>query len=167
LKHTYTWRIHSEKFAKKVAENQFEIVNGFGALNIFSISPIERESRIEETRVEEVMTPQRPDDIRKISLKTLLIENKEKAKHTSFLTVLQPKDAIGVNAKAEITVTPVKAEGLIGMEIISEKYVELFLYSRDGKINYGDIQSTSNWVSQVKDTMENLVKTTEYSIPKL
>jgi len=62
LEHIYTWRIHAEKFAKQVSEDKFEIQNGSGALNVFAVFPETRETKISETLIEEIMTPQRPND---------------------------------------------------------------------------------------------------------
>jgi hypothetical protein len=162
LEHTYTWRIHSEKYASQINSNQFEIVNGNGALNVFTVFPEARDAKIDETLVEEIMTPQRPDDIRRISLKTLLIENSEKIQNTYFLNVLQPKDAIANGQNNNISVKSLKGDSCIGVEITSKEHIETFLYSSENKIAYGDIQSKSKWVSILKDKMGNIVKTTSY-----
>jgi len=87
LEHIYTWRIHSEQYAQTKTEDHFEILNGEGGLNIFAMFPEVRKSSIDETLVQEIMTPQRPDDIRSISLKTLKIENSTKSKNTYFMNV--------------------------------------------------------------------------------
>ncbi|TCS41034.1 DUF4962 domain-containing protein [Reinekea marinisedimentorum] len=163
LEHTYTWRIHSEKFANEVSENQFEIVNGNGALNIFPVSPAARSSKIEETLVEEIMTPQRPDDIRRISLKTLLVENATPAQNICFLNVLQPKDAIGSTATADISVNAIDIDGCIGAEICSKDFTETFIYSREGNIQFDGESFAANWVSIVKDKNGNRVKSTHYA----
>ncbi|MDO6693428.1 DUF4962 domain-containing protein [Aliiglaciecola sp. 3_MG-2023] len=162
LEHTYTWRIHSEKYAHKIAENQFEIVNGEGALNVFTVFPEARETKIDETLVEEIMTPQRPDDIRRISLKTLLIENQEKSKNTYFLNVFQPKDAIQSDENRDISIRSLKGENCIGVEITSKQFVETFLYSSDNKIAYGDIHGQARWISILRDKAGKIVKTTSY-----
>jgi hypothetical protein len=162
LEHTYTWRIHSEKFADKVSKDHFEIVNGKGALNVFTAFPKARETNIDETIVEEIMTPQRPDDIRRISLKTLLIENPEKSKNAYFLNVFQPKDTLKGNNSDNISVKSIEGEQCIGVEITSKSHVETFLFSSENNINYGDITSKTKWVSVLKDKAGNLVKTTHY-----
>ena len=94
LKHTYTWRIHAEKYAQQINEDKFEIVNGSGALNIFTAFPQARKTKINETLIEEIMTPQRPNDKRQIKLKTFMIENSVPEKNTYFLNVFHPKDAL-------------------------------------------------------------------------
>lgn len=162
LEHTYTWRIHSEKFAAKVNDEQFEILNGTGALSIFPVSPDKRETRIEETLVEEIMTPQRPDDIRRISLKTLLIENSIRSKSTAFLNILQPRDALGNECTPEFQVKSIAADGCIGAEISSGEFTETFLYSEENRIRYQDIKSDTSWISIVKDKSKNVIKTTSY-----
>ena len=164
LEHTYTWRIHSEKYASKIADNKFEIVNGTGALNIFTLYPEFKNASIDETLVEEIMTPQRPDDIRRISLKTLKIENKEKAKNTYFLNVLQPKDPLENNKEEEVSVKRIKGESCFGVEITLKNTIEIFLFSDVNQISYNDIQSDSKWVSIVKDKTGKTIKTTNYSI---
>ena len=162
LEHTYTWRIHSEKYASKRNEDQFEIFNGKGALNIFTLFPEARHTSIDETMVEEMMTPQRPDDLRRIRLKTLKIENSVKSKNTYFLNVLQPKDGLKGDGQNDISVKRIKGEHCIGVEITSKDNTEIFLFSNENKIAYGDIQSQSKWVSIVKDSMGNIVKKTNY-----
>ncbi|MFA3790482.1 DUF4962 domain-containing protein [Aliiglaciecola sp. SL4] len=162
LEHTYTWRIHSEKYANKVADDQFEIVNGEGALNVFTVFPEARDTKIDETLVEEIMTPQRPDDIRRISLKTLLIENPQKSKNTTFLNVFQPKDALLSNKENDISIQSLKGKNCIGVEIRSKQFTETFLYSSENSIEYGDIYAQTKWLSILKDKGGKLVKTTSY-----
>jgi len=79
--HTYTWRLHGEQFAQRnLKHHMFRIENGKGALNIYNVYPKVVNQRVEETLVQEIMTPQRPDDIREIKLKTICLENQEKVK---------------------------------------------------------------------------------------
>lgn len=162
LEHIYTWRMHSERYANQVSQDQFEIINGAGALNVFTVFPQIRLTNVDETLVEEIMTPQRPDDIRRISLKTLLIENPEKNKNSYFLNVLQPKDAIQSDSSSEILVKPIKGDSFIGVEVTSNDHIETFIFSNENKIAYKDIQSKSKWVSILKDKAGNVVKTTHY-----
>ncbi|MEG3765229.1 DUF4962 domain-containing protein [Alteromonas sp. 14N.309.X.WAT.G.H12] len=166
LEHTYTWRIHSEKFADNINPNQFEIVNGNGALSVFPIAPQSRKVRIEETLVEEVMTPQRPDDIRRISLKTLLIENAEPAKNMAFLTVMQPKTLFSDAPTPPISVTPLHSDHWQGVEITSQNYVETFLYAPKGNMQYEGVTVHATWLSVVKDKAGKLIKTTQYTQPE-
>ncbi|MCI2283520.1 heparinase II/III-family protein [Colwellia sp. MSW7] len=151
LEHTYTWRMHSEKYASQVNQNQFEIINGTGALNVFTVFPEARITNVDETLVEEVMTPQRPDDIRRISLKTLLIENAEKSKKSYFLNVLQPKDTLQGKLSNDISVQSIKGDGCFGVEITSKNHIETFIFSNENKIAYQEIESESKWISVVKD----------------
>ncbi|MBH0057903.1 DUF4962 domain-containing protein [Pseudoalteromonas sp. SWXJZ94C] len=162
LEHIYTWRMHSERYANQVSQDQFEIINGAGALNVFTVFPQIRLTNVDETLVEEIMTPQRPDDIRRISLKTLLIENPEKNKNSYFLNVLQPKDAIQSDSSSEILAKPIKGDSFIGVEVTSNDHIETFIFSNENKIAYKDIQSKSKWVSILKDKAGNVVKTTYY-----
>ena len=162
LAHTYTWRMHSERYAKEVSESQFEIVNGAGALNVFTVFPKARVTKVDETLVEEIMTPQRPDDIRRISLKTLLIENPEKSKNAYFLNVLQPKDALQGGNAQDISIRSLECENSIGVEITSDKHIETFLFSDINNIAYGDVQVKAKWISILKDKAGNIVKTTRY-----
>lgn len=163
LEHTYTWRMHSEKYAKQVSQDQFEIINGAGALNVFTVFPETRVTNVDETLVEEIMTPQRPDDIRRISLKTLLIENPEKSRNNYFLNVLQPKDALKDDEQSKLSVQAIKGEHCIGVEITSKNHIETFLFSNENNIAYQDIRSASKWISVVKDKAGNIVKTTHYN----
>lgn len=106
LPHTYTWHLHAEQFASDLGPKdgiaRFEILNGSGAPNVFAVYPEGLNSRIDETLIEELMTPQRPDDFRRIRLKTLMIENSAPSKAAVFLNVLQPKDALGQDAAKDI-----------------------------------------------------------------
>lgn len=162
LEHTYTWRLHSEKYANQISQDKFEIINGTGALNVFTVFPEARVTHVDETLVEEIMTPQRPDDIRRISLKTLLIENSEKSKNSYFLNVLQPKDALQSNPDNDISVQPIKGDSCIGVEITSKDHIETFIFSNENKVAYQDIQSESKWISILKDKAGNVIKTTRY-----
>ena len=162
LEHIYTWRIHSEKYAKQRTEDHFEIQNGSGALNIFAMFPEAPNTSIDETIVEEMMTPQRPNDIRRIHLKTLKIENSIKSKNSYFLNILQPKDGLKIDGENDISIKRIKGKNCIGVEITSKNNKEIFLFSRENRIVYGDIQSQSKWVSVVKDSGGKVVKTTSY-----
>ncbi|MDO6839000.1 DUF4962 domain-containing protein [Paraglaciecola chathamensis] len=162
LAHTYTWRMHSERLAKEVDDGQFEIVNGTGALNVFTVFPKARSTKVDETLVEEIMTPQRPDDIRRIRLKTLLVENPEKCQNAYFLNVLQPKDALPGSKEQDISIRALEGERCIGMEITSQQHVELFLFSNTNNIVYEEISANATWLSILKDKAGNIVKTTRY-----
>jgi len=163
LTHTYTWRIHSEKYATQRDEKHFEILNGAGGLNIFTAFPEESHTSIDETLVEEIMTPQRPDDIRRISLKTLKIENKIKSKNAYFINVLQPKSGHVIDRKEDISIKRIKGQDCIGVEIISKSNTEIFLFSNTGIISYSDIQTQAKWISIVKDRAEKIIKKTWYN----
>ncbi|WP_406684287.1 DUF4962 domain-containing protein [Seonamhaeicola sp. MEBiC1930] len=160
LEHTYTWHLHSEKYAIQHTKEHFEIQNGQGALNIFSMYPEDFNTAIDETLIEEMMTPQRPDDIRRISLKTLKIENNIRSKNTYFINVLQPKDAL-INDN-DLVVKRIKGNNCFGVEIFSKEHVETFLFSSKNKISFEDIQSNSKWVAIVKDNTGKEIKRTSY-----
>ncbi len=100
---------------------------------------------------------QRPNDIRRIQLKTLKIENRERSKNTYFLIFFQPKDAIGGDGRSNIAVKRIRGRGFIGVEITSKNNTEIFLFSRKNEITYGDIQS--KWISIVKDSEGDVLKT--------
>ena len=160
LEHTYTWRIHSEKYATQLSGNHFQILNGRAALNIYTAFPEARKTSIDETLVEEVMTPQRPDDIRRISLKTLKIENSTKTKNTCFINVLQPTDALGDHSK--LTIKAIHGENCKGIEILSAEHIETFLFSETDSISYGEIKSDARWMAVVKDKEGKVLKRTSY-----
>ncbi len=163
LEHTYTWRIHSEKYASKRSDDHFEILNGTGGLNIFTVFPEECDTSVDETLVEEMMTPQRPNDLRRIRLKTLKIENKVKSKDLYFLNILQPKDGLKGDGPNAISIKRIKGDNCIGVEITSKSNTEIFLFSSKNKIAYDDIQSDSKWISVVKDKRGKVVKSTNYN----
>ena len=162
LEHIYTWHLHGEKFARDIGDGQFEIMNGSGALNIFAVFPENAHSKIDETLIEEIMTPQRPDDIRRISLKTLMLENNVRDKAVTFLNVLQPKDAPNNDAHKDISIRRLKGENCMGVEIASSAHIETFLYSNSGQIDFEAVQSHSKWISIVKDMDGNILKSTHY-----
>jgi len=161
LEHIYTWRIHAEKFAKQVSEDKFEIQNGSGALNVFAVFPETRETKISETLIEEIMTPQRPNDKRRIKLKTFMIENAAREKNTYFLNVFQPKDALETEP-SDVTVRRLKDKNCIGVEITSADMTETFLFSARNEIDFEGTKSSSKWISVVRDKNGQIVKTTEY-----
>ena len=162
LKHTYTWRIHAEKYAQQINEDKFEIVNGSGALNIFTAFPQARKTKINETLIEEIMTPQRPNDKRRIRLKTFMIENSTPEKNTYFLNVLHPKDALE-GRTADISVKRIKGKNCIGVEITAGEATETFLFSTSNQIDYKNIKSQTKWISVVKDKSGKTVKTAQYN----
>lgn len=163
LEHTYTWRMHSERYATKISEQQYEIRNGAGALNIFPLFPEVKTMHIDETLVEEVMTPQRPDDIRRISLKTLKIENTNKAKNTCFLNVLQPKDGLKNIKKGKLILEKIQGDTFQGVQISSEKHTEIFLYSEQNQINYKGKSYRAKWISIVMDSNGKQTQATQYT----
>lgn len=162
LEHIYTWRIHSEKYAIQRSADHFEILNGSGGLNIFTVFPEARNTSVDETLIEEMMTPQRPNDLRRIRLKTLKIENSTKSKNTYFLNVFQPKDALDRSGENDISVKRIKGESCIGVEITSKNSREIFLFSNENKIDFEDIQSASKWVSVLKNSEGQVIKTINY-----
>ncbi len=162
LEHIYTWRMHGERFANKITEDRYEIKNGAGALIIHSLFPKSKKITVDETLVEEVMTPQRPDDIRRISLKTIKIENTKKAKNTFFLNILQPKDSTLNTQKSSLAVERIVGETFIGAKITTSEITELFLYSNTQKINHEDIVAESTWVSVIRDATGRVLKKTSY-----
>ena len=164
LEHTYTWRMHSEKKAKHISEDHFEIQDGRGALNVFAVFPSDNVSEVEETRIEEVMTPQRPDDIRHITLQTLKIENAQRSKNVHFLHVLQPKGALEHEVNNPINVERIAADEYSGVEIRSEQHTEIFLFShaQDIQIQYEGINVQGKWTSEIRDAQGRVTKSTSY-----
>ena len=162
LEHTYTWRIHGEKYAKQVSADKFEIQNGSGALNIFTAFPEARDTKISETLIEEIMTPQRPNDKRRIKLKTFMVENSTPERNTYFLNVFQPKDALDTDPANDVSVRRLKGESCIGVEITSRDTVEIFLFSATNEISFEDIQAQTKWISIVKDRDGEVLKTTSF-----
>ncbi|WP_320048121.1 DUF4962 domain-containing protein [uncultured Ilyobacter sp.] len=150
--HKYTWRLHGEQFAKKVEGiNVYRVKNGKGSLNIYPVMPDNLECRIEETVIREIMTPQRPDDIREIKLKTLCIENQDKEKNVHFLNVLQTESSFSDEL---LEVKPIKDENFLGIEIKKGNKIEQFIYSDKSNIDYDGIRSDAKWISIVKENDE-------------
>ena len=154
--------MHSEQYATKQSEDNFQILNGNGGLIIYTMYPEANNTTIDETLIEEMMTPQRPDDLRRISLKTLKIENSIKSKDCYFITVLQPIDASKSSVINNISVKRIKGDNCFGIEITSAVGKETFLYSKTNQIAYGDSHSRSKWISTITNEKGEVVKTTSY-----
>jgi Domain of unknown function (DUF4962) len=148
LAHTYTWRLHSEQFAKKLNEKVYQMKNGEGSLNIYPVLPTDMDCKVEETVIREIMTPQRPTDVRELRLKTLCIENESKSENVHFLNILQPVSSF----KGQLLeVESFKADGVIGVEIKKGNLSEVFIYSENDGITINGIKSDAKWISIVKE----------------
>lgn len=159
LAHRYTWRMHSEQFAQAISDNQYQIINGKGMLDIHTLYPESAVKTIDETIVEEIMTPQRPNDKRRISLKTLKIENPQASQDLMFVNVLAPRDFFGSSA---LHIEKVHGKACQGMLIKSQTHTELFLFSAEKHIQYQDIDLQATWVSIVKDSAGKEIKRKHY-----
>ena len=148
IPHTYTWHLQAEQFAEEIRKNDFEIANGKGVLNIYSNATTPITSSSKQTELHEIMTPQRPNDIRKIILRTLLLNNEQKVKNMVYVNVLAPRSAFG---KEFIKVKKINEGSLVGVEITGEDFEETFLFSQDGKLTYKDINEEGKWISIVKE----------------
>lgn len=155
LAHTYTWRMHSEQFAVNTGEDCYQVVDGKGVLDIHTIHPQNTVKSIDETIVEEIMTPQRPDDKRRISLKTLKVENSEKSNDLVFITVLAPHDFFGGES---LSIERIDGDDCQGMRVTGTTHTEVFLFSPTGELHYEDIALKGSWVSIVKDSQGEEVK---------
>jgi len=155
MEHIYTWNIHSEKFAKKLENNKYGIINGNASLIIHTPFPDNSNKNIDETIIEEIMTPQRPNDKRIISLKTLKIENSKKEKNTSFVNVLVPNDLF---EKDEVYINKIESHKQTGVEIQGKNHVEIFLFSCDGTINHKGEEIEGTWMSIVEDLNGKTIK---------
>ncbi len=145
--HTYTWRLHGSRFANSDKQSFYSIVNGRGALDIHTVFPSAKKVRTEETVVQEIMTPQRPDDIRTIKLKTLCLENEDKAKNVFFLNVLYPRAV----EDGQIEVEQIVSDLCFGAVIIKNDYKETILFSDTNQIEWQNIKSDANMVSIVEE----------------
>lgn len=157
--HKYTWRLHGESFAEPVEEDVFyQIKNGKGTLNVYTVHPENKECRVEETIINEIMTPQRPDDIREIKLKTLCVENGDHQNDLNILNVLQP---ISSFSQDNLEIKAISEGSCTGVEVKKGEVTELFLYSEDGAINFEGLRSDAQWVSIVWDK-DQIVKHMNY-----
>ena len=158
LEHTYIWRMHSETQAKRISETYFQIQDGRGALDVHAIFPEEKLSQVNATVIEEIMTPQRPDDIRRIHLQTLKLENAQVSKNVHFLNILQPKAALVDKATDQISIRKITAENYSGVEIKSAQHTELFLFAHQQGIQHQDIKVKGKWFSEVRDAKGRVIK---------
>lgn len=145
--HEYMWHLQAEQFAEEIREQDFEIVNGKGVLNVYAHASVPVETLVEETVLHEIMTPQRPNDIRKISLKTLKMRNKQKCKEMTYVNVLVPRS---VFEEEPVRVRRIQEGAAIGVEITGKDFEEIFLYAADGKIACCGIDEEAKWVSIVR-----------------
>ena len=145
--HTYTWHMQSEQFAREIRKNDFEIANGKGVLNIYSSATTPVAFSTKETVLHEIMTPQRPTDVREIVLRTFLVQNEQKVGNMVYINVLAPRSAFG---QEFIKVKRIHVEDLVGVEIIGEDFEETFLFSQNGILVHKDINEEGKWISVVK-----------------
>ncbi len=145
--HTYTWHLQSEQLAEEIREHDFEIVNGKGVLNVYVHGTVPMDISVEETILHEIMTPQRPNDIRKVVLKTLKLQNKQETENMVYLNVLVPRS---IFEEEPVQIKRISEGSVIGVEIVGKDFEELFLYAQDEKIAYGDINENGIWMSIVK-----------------
>ena len=145
--HTYTWHMQSEQFAREIRENDFEIANGKGVLNIYSTATTPITFSTKETVLHEIMTPQRPTDIREIVLRTLLLSNEQKVGNMVYINVLAPRNAFG---QEFIKVKRIHTGEVVGVEIAGDDFEETFLFSQSGKLIYKDINEEGKWISVVR-----------------
>ena len=146
--HQYTWHMQAEQYAEEIRKNDFEIVNGKGVLNVYSNATTPILASSERTVLNEIMTPQRPTDIREIVLKTLILNNEEKVNNMVYVNVLAPRSAFD---EEFISVKKINEGSLVGMEITGKDFQETFLYSNDGKLVYEDINEEGKWISLLKE----------------
>ena len=154
-KHKYTWHLQAEQFAEERGNNNFEIINGKGALEVFTHASIPFKTKIEETVLHEIMTPQRPNDIRKVVLRPLELENKHASKEMLYLNLLMPKSIFD---KEKVEVEKILTNNLIGFKISKNNKSELFLYALNDKILYEEINESAKWLSIVKENGKQIKK---------
>lgn len=147
IAHNYTWHLQSEQFADEIRKNDFEIVNGKGVLNIYSDATVPLAATAEETVLHEIMTPQRPNDIRKVVLKTLKLKNIRPTKDMVFVNILAPRSLFG---KEFIHVEKINDSSVIGAVITGSDFEETFLFAKFGKLVYGEIHEEGKWLSIVR-----------------
>lgn len=146
--HTYTWHMQSEQFAREIRKNDFEIANGKGILNIYSSATTPIAFSTKENVIHEVMTPQRPTDVREIVLRTLLLNNEQKVGNMVYINVLAPRSAF---SQEFIEVKRIHSGAVVGVEISGEDFEETFLFSQRGILKYKDIDEEGKWISVVKE----------------
>lgn len=156
--HHYTWHLQSEQPAQRVRNGVYEIINGKGALNIYSCASTSLENSAERTILHEIMTPQRPNDIRKVVLNTLKLQNVQPVRDMVFINVLVPRS---IFMGEVVCVRTICDSSVQGVEIVGTDFKELFLYSPDGQISYGQMMEKATWVSLITRG-EKLVKKAVY-----
>lgn len=127
-------------------------------MNVYAHGTVPMDVSVEETVLHEIMTPQRPNDIRKVVLKTLKLQNKQETENMVYLNVLVPRS---VFEEEQVQIKRISEGSVIGVEITGKDFEELFLYAQSEKIVYGDIKEDGRWMSIVKRN-DNVVKKAIY-----
>jgi len=71
------------------------------------------------------------------------------------LNILVPKDIFG---KDEVNIKKIESGNQKGVEIRGKDFIEIFIFSKDGKINYENKIINGKWISIVKDINDNILK---------
>lgn len=158
IPHTYTWHMQAEQFAQELRENDYEILNGTGVLNIYSHASTDIAFSSEETVLHEIMTPQRPKDIREIILRTMMLTNLKKVKKMAYLNVMAPRSIFG---QEFIEVKRIREGTVIGVEITGKGFEETFLFAQEGVLAYQDIHEEGKWISVMKEDGKIIKKVRE------
>lgn len=145
--HEYTWHLQSEQPAEELRSGDFEIINGKGVLHVYTHADAPLKASAEETILHEIMTPQRPNDIRKVVLNTLKLKNERPAKTLTYINLLAPRSLFDAEP---LRVEKIREDSVVGLKIFGDGFEELFLYSTDGTLAYQDVNETGKWLSIVK-----------------
>lgn len=146
--HTYTWHMQAEQFAHEIRKNDYEITNGKGVLNIYSSATTPIVFSTKETLLHEIMTPQRPTDVREIVLRTLLLNNEQKVRNMVYINVLAPRSCFG---QEFIRVKRIRENQITGVRITGADFEETFLFSQNGTLKFENIMESGKWISVVKE----------------
>lgn len=142
--HIYTWLLHSDTPAQKIGKNVYQILNGPGKLEIYTVAPKKVNVYNKETYVKAIMTTQEPDKFREQRMKTLCIENQQPVRNIQFFHVLRASSAF---EKESPQIRQIQEETCRGVEIISANEREVILWRLKDDIESSNIKSDAKWIS--------------------
>lgn len=147
--HTYSWLMNSDTVFNTVAEDKHLIENGPSKLEVFTLFPENKTVISKETNVRAIMTTQEPDKFRETKMKTMVIENTEKAKDMNFFNILKPQRTFG---EEKFDVVKFKEGTCFGSVIETETFKETFLFNpKNETVEVKGIKTDAKWVVIVEE----------------
>ncbi len=152
--HTYTWHLHTDSIPTVTDTGVFNYENGMAKMKLTNVYPSNANYIQDETYVKAVMTTQEPDNYRETFMKTLKIENAEKANETAFLNVFETCRFYEENTSVINNFT---AGNIVGVTVEEGSSKIVFVYAIDSNLVFDNITETGTWMA-LEYTNGKLVK---------